>query len=74
MTPAQFNATLDAIGWSRSTLAEKLGLITDRVVRLWAARKVPGPPPVARWLREIAQTVEAMPPSKGWGGERHEET
>ena len=66
VAPDQFNATLDAIGWSRRTLAEKLGLNSDRVIRLWAGDGVPVPPPVACWLRRVAQTLEELPPPKEW--------
>jgi hypothetical protein len=66
MTRDHFNETLDAIGWSRAVLARKLGLNSDRVIRLWAAGSTPVPPSVARWLRQIAQTLEELPPPEEW--------
>ena len=67
MTRDQFNQTLDTIGWSRRVLADRLGLNSDRVVRLWAAGAIMVPPPVARWLRQIAQKLHEIPPPKDWG-------
>lgn len=66
MTRDQFNETLDSIGWSRAVLAHKLGLNSDRVIRLWAAGGVSVPPQITRWLRQVAETLATLPPPKDW--------
>ena len=66
MTAAEFNVVLESIGWSRNTLAQRLGLGTDRAVRRWSAGQNAIPPAISAWLLEVARTLEELPPPKDW--------
>jgi len=66
MTAAEFNIVLESIGWSRNTLAQRLGMGSDRAVRRWSAGQNPVPSSVAAWLLLVARALEDLPPPKDW--------
>ena len=66
MTAAEFNIVLESIGWSRNTLAQRLGLGSDRAVRRWSSGQNTIPAAIAAWLLEVARTLEELPPPKDW--------
>lgn len=67
MTPAEFDAALDTIGWSRLALSKRLG-VSQTLVEQWHkglnTRGGPAvvPVPVARWLRRLATWHDKNPP------------
>jgi ribosome-binding protein aMBF1 (putative translation factor) len=59
MTPDQFRACLDLIGWSQRGLAARLQM-DERQVRRWAAG-ADIPRPIAAWLEDLALFHERHP-------------
>lgn len=59
MTPAEFTAILDRIGWSRRELARQLGVHEDRP-RNWTRRGYRIPDRVADYLRAVAGALDAV--------------
>lgn len=66
MTADEFDAVLAAIGWSRTVLAERLGMSSDRAVRRWSSGQNPIPPRIAVWLRQVAHALDNLPPPDEW--------
>jgi hypothetical protein len=65
MTPTELDHALCAIDWSNGRVAGQLGC-TESLVRKWLAGRTPIPPPVGRWLAELAAAHTAHPPPAGW--------
>ena len=65
MTPAGFRAALDAIGWSRRQLAQRLDCDT-KLANRWATGSAPIPPSVARWLEQLVTVLGRNPPPDDW--------
>lgn len=61
MTPAEFSALLDRIGWSRRELARKIGVHEDGP-RNWTRPGYRIPDQVADYLRAVAAALDAVPP------------
>lgn len=59
MTPTEYAAALEALGWSRPELARQLGQPIDRV-RNWGTRNYRVPNAVAEWLRRRVAAHQAM--------------
>ena len=55
-------AMLNAIGWSRPTLARKLGC-SPSIVQRWAEGERRAPPEVLVWLEPLAQVATRSPPA-----------
>ena len=66
MTAAEFNIVLELIGWSRNTLAQRLGMGSDRAVRRWSSGQNAIPPAIAAWLLLVARALEDLPPPADW--------
>jgi len=60
VTPAEYRAAFDTIGWTHSHLADRL-VMSERQVRRWYAGD-PVPNRVAEWLGCLAQHHAANPP------------
>lgn len=63
MTPKQFQKSLDTIGWSKRSLAVKLGVNEMRPKR-WASGVYPVPDEVAQWLTTLARVHAYNPPPR----------
>jgi DNA-binding transcriptional regulator YdaS (Cro superfamily) len=61
MTGAELNDALDAIGWSQSELARRLGVIKPRV-QTWVSGRVTVPQEVADWVARVATLIGQNPP------------
>lgn len=61
MTPEEMRAALDILGWSFTTLADKLHM-NERQIRRWNAGTNPVPERVAGWLQHMVALHEANPP------------
>lgn len=73
MTGEELRGTLEALGWSRVQLADRLG-VRERSVRYWARGDVPVPAEVAGWLRRMLlshQEVERLHPAPRRHGGNH---
>jgi DNA-binding transcriptional regulator YiaG len=55
MTPAEFTAALDRLGFNQSSLARQLK-VSDRMVRFWVAGAYPVPETVSLLLRLMLAT------------------
>lgn len=68
MTPDRFREVLDLMGTTQRGLADLMNW-DERLVRRWAAGKVPVAPEVATWLEAQAKLmVEAPQPTPDWFG------
>lgn len=65
MTPTEYRAALESIGWTQRGLAERLGIHETRT-RRWATGQYKIPPNVAEWLQRLAAAHEAAPWPEGW--------
>ena len=65
MTPDQFRACLEAIGWTQRGLAERLSC-NERGVRRWADGSAAIPPAIAAWLMALASAHELHPAPQDW--------
>jgi DNA-binding transcriptional regulator YiaG len=65
MTPTEFAAAVDRLGWSQRGLADLLGC-DDRLVRRWANGERSFPPSLVAWLRTLATFHAAHPPPTDW--------
>ena len=63
MTPKQFTAAVEQIGWTLRGVADRLELPPTRISR-WAAGEVPVPDAVAQWLKTLASTHKQNPAPK----------
>ena len=60
MTPSEYRAAFDTIGWTHTRLAERLSM-SERQVRRWYAGG-PVPTRVAEWLLRLARCHADNPP------------
>lgn len=65
MTAAQFVAALEALGWNKRQLSSMLACDHNLPGR-WAAGNAPVPPPIARWLDQLATAHIASPAPSDW--------
>jgi hypothetical protein len=65
MTPAEFSAALEALGWSHRHLARRLRCDSGLPIR-WARGTAPVPLPLARWLVSAWDWHELHPPPVDW--------
>jgi hypothetical protein len=65
MTPAEFRATLAALGWSGRFLSRRLGCQHNLPVR-WARGSRPVPASIAAWLERRRSALEADPVPAAW--------
>ena len=63
MTPKQFTAAIDQIGWTLRGTAEHLALPPTRI-RRWADGEYPVPDAVAHWLEALARAHKQNPAPK----------
>jgi len=64
MTPAEFTAALDVLGWSRRHLVELLGCDTTLANR-WASGRARVPTKIAQWLTRRVKDLQRDPPPEG---------
>ncbi len=65
MTPAEFTASLDALGWSQRHLARLLECDTNMPTR-WARGTVQVPPSIAEWLEQLVWHHECYGVPDDW--------
>lgn len=65
MTPTEFADHLAAIGWTRASLAGRLGC-DEKLCRRWASGHAPIPPAVGAWLARVAFAVGKHPAPTDW--------
>jgi len=65
MTPGEMRECLDALSWSQTMLAMRLG-IEERRVSDWVRGRRDMPPNLADWLRRSAASLRAEPLPEGW--------
>ena len=58
MTPAEFKAAREELGWTQSTLASALG-VTVRAVQYYEAGQRPVPGPVERIVTSVLDVTRA---------------
>lgn len=63
MTPKQFTAAIEQIGWTLRGTADHLELPPTRI-RRWADGETPVPDAVADWLKTLASTHKQNPPPR----------
>lgn len=61
MNATEYNACMQAIGWSQHELARRLGVSPGKTKR-WGNGQYPVPRDVARWLQRVARWIHANPP------------
>lgn len=66
MTPVEFNATLQELGWGQRLLARRLGC-DAMLVNRWANGKTPIPSQIAAWITRLRAAHAQQPkPADGW--------
>jgi hypothetical protein len=65
MTPAEFNAALYTIGWSKLQLAHTLGC-NSNITRRWGDGTAAIPRPISAWLRSLETYHRMKPPPQDW--------
>jgi len=65
LSPDEFRACLDTIGWSQRNLARRLAIHHTRTERM-ATGRYPVPPEVATWLRVMAAFHSSHMLPDGW--------
>jgi ribosome-binding protein aMBF1 (putative translation factor) len=65
MTPAEFVAAREALGWPRTQIARFLNC-NEKSIRQMEAAQRSIPPAVAGWLRRALRWLENNPPPDDW--------
>ena len=65
MSPDEFRACLDTIGWSQRNLARRLAIHYTRTERM-ATGRYPVPANIADWLRRLASLHAVHKLPHGW--------
>jgi ribosome-binding protein aMBF1 (putative translation factor) len=65
MTPAEFTAALDVLGWSKRELVRHIKCDTNLPLA-WERGEVEIPPRTASWLAKLARFHLKQPPPTDW--------
>jgi len=69
MTPADFSATLEKLGWSIREVARRLECNHHMPVR-WSTGEAEIPYSVERWITTLATLIESHPAPSDWRSKR----
>lgn len=65
MSPAEYAAAVDALGWSGRHVAGMLGCHRN-LPPAWEDGRLTVPPAVAQWIGQIVQVIQKYPPPAQW--------